>query len=205
MTPASRARRLIANELGIWRSLFFMVVRRVPGRRRGVQAFPYAREITPLMAAFICVSVIELPVVGLLLPWAMVRLIVLLLSFWSLLWMVGLLATVRVHPHLLDDAGLRVRHGATTDIRIPWEAIATVTPRRGRMRTRERIHIEPADDGPILNVPVMKQTRVDLALRQPTPVKLPDGVEEVARIRLYVDNVNAFIAAVRERLASGEI
>ena len=41
---AARARRLIANELGIWRSLFFMVVRRVhcsgaraarrPARRR---------------------------------------------------------------------------------------------------------------------------------------------------------------------------
>lgn len=204
MTPAPRARRLIANELGIWRSLFFMVARRVPGRRRGVQVFPYAREITPLMAAFIFVSLIELPIVGLLLPWATVRLIVLLLSFLTLLWMVGLLATVRVHPHLLDDAGLRVRHGATTDIRIPWEAIATVTARRGRIQTHGRIHVEHADDEPILNVPVMKQTRVDIALRQPTPVKLSDGVEEVARIRLYVDNVNAFIAAVRERLAGSE-
>jgi hypothetical protein len=46
----SRARTLISKELGIWRSLFFMVVRREPGRGPGVQAFPYAKEATPLMA-----------------------------------------------------------------------------------------------------------------------------------------------------------
>lgn len=197
----SRARTLIRDELGIWRSFFFMVVRRVPGRGPGVQAFPYAREATPLMVAFIFVSVIELPVVGLLLPWAPVRLVVLLLSLWTVLWMVGLLATVRVHPHLVDDDGLRLRQGARTDIRIPWEAIATVTARRGRVRTRERLHVEQSDDGPILNVPAMKQTRVEIALRQPTRVKLPGGVEEVTRVRLYADNPTAFIAAVRERLA----
>lgn len=198
----SRAWTLISNELGIWRSLFFMVVRRVPGRGPGVQAFPYAKEATPLMAAFIFVSVVELPVVALLLPWAMVRLVVLLLSLWTMLWMVGLLATIRVHPHLLDDEGLRLRQGAATDIRIPWEAIATVTTRRGRVQTRERLQIEHSDDGRILNVPAMKQTRVEIALHQPTSVKLPNGVEEVTRVRLYADKPNAFIAAVRERLAS---
>ena len=198
----SRARTLIRNELGIWRSLFFMVVRRVPGRGPGVQAFPYAKEATPLMAAFIFVSVIELPVVGLLLPWAAVRLVVLLFSLWTVLWMAGLLATTRVHPHLLDDYGLRVRQGAATDIRIPWEAIASVTARRGRVQTRERLHIEQSDDGPILNVPAMKQTRVEIALHQPTSLKLPNGVEEVTRVRLYADNPNALTAAVRQRLAS---
>lgn len=196
----SRARTLISNEFGIWRSLFFMVVRRVPGQGPGVQSFPYAKEATPLIAVFIFVSVIELPVVGLLLPWATVRLVVLLLSLWTVLWMVGLLATIRVHPHLLDDDGVRLRQGASTDIRIPWEAIAAVTACRGRMQTRERLQIEPSDDGPILNVPAMKRTRVEIALRQPTPVKLPNGVEEVTRVRLYADNPNAFTAAVRERL-----
>jgi hypothetical protein len=48
----------------------------------------------------------------------------------------------------------------------------------------------------------MKQTRVDIALHQPTPVKLPDGAEEVTRVRLNADGPNPFIAAVRERLAS---
>lgn len=192
----------MANEVGIWRSLFFMVVRRVPGGGPGVQAFPYAREATPLMVAFIFVSLVELPVVGLFLPWATVRLVVLLLSVWTVLWMVGLLATVRVHPHLLDDQGLRLRQGATTDIRIPWDAIATVTARRGRIQTRERLHIEHSDDGPILNVPAMKQTRVEIGLRQPTSLELPGGVEEVTRLRLYVDNPKALITAVSERLAS---
>jgi hypothetical protein len=197
-----RAGRLIANELGIWRSLLFMVVRRVPGRDPGVQAFPYAKEATPLMAAFIFVSIIELPIVGLLLPWPTVRLVVLLLSLWTVLWMLGLLATIRVHPHLLDDDGLRLRQGATTDIRIPWEAIATVSAHRGRIQTRERVHIEQGDDGPILNLPAMKRTRVDVALHRPTLLKLPGRVEEIAHVRLYADNPNAFIAAVRERLVS---
>ena len=81
----SLVRWLVVLEIGIWRSLFLLVTRRVPGGGPGVQAFSYARDITPIMGAFIFVSVLELPVVHLLLPWETIRHIADALSIWGLL------------------------------------------------------------------------------------------------------------------------
>lgn len=196
----SLLRWLVTLEIGIWRSLFLWVTRRVPGQGPGVQAFPYARDVVPIMGAFIFVSLLELPVVHLLLPWDTVRLVALVLSVWGLLWMVGFLASMKVFPHLLDDDGLRVRHGTTVDVRIPWEAIASVTSRRGSVPARKTVSVERSDDGIVLNVAVLKQTKVDVVLHQPTRVDLPDGTEEMTAVRFYVDNPRALVAAARERL-----
>jgi len=198
-------RWLVVLEIGIWRSLFLWVTRRVPGLGPGARAFPYARQVTPIIWAFIFVSLVELPVVHLLLPWDSVRLVVLVLSVWGLLWMVGLLASMKVYPHLIDDAGLRVRSGARVDIRIPWEAVASVSGRRRSVATGENVHLEHGDDGAtVASVPMMKQTRVDVVLRSPTAIGLPAGPRELTALRLYADDAGAFVATARERLAALE-
>jgi hypothetical protein len=123
-------RWFVILEVGIWRSLFLWVTRRVAGRGPGVEAFSYAKDLAPLLGAFIFVSLIELPVVHVLLPWETVRLVAVVLGVWGLLWMVGFLASMKVFPRLLDDDGLRVRNGTSVDIRVPWDAVASVTGRR---------------------------------------------------------------------------
>ena len=178
-------------EIGIWRSLLLWVTRRVAGRGPGVATFSYARQLIPLLCAFIFVSIIELPVVHLLIPWDTVRLVVLVISVWGLLWMFGLLASMKVFPHLLDETRLRIRYGASVDIRIPWTAVADVTARRRG---------EGVEDGSVATVPVLKQTRVDVALHRPTEVVLPDGAREITELRLYADDAREFVAAARERL-----
>jgi len=196
----SAARWLVALEIGIWRSLFLLVTRRVPGRGPGVRTFSYAKEVTPVMGAFIFVSVIELPVVHLLLPWDTVRLIADVLSVWGLLWMVGFLASMRVFPHLVDHHGLRVRQGTSADIRIPWEVIESVTAGRGSVPTNKSLQMVHGDHGTVAHVAMMKQTRVNVVLRRPSGIELPDGTQEIAELRLYVDDPRAFVAAARERL-----
>lgn len=196
----SLVRWLVVLEIGIWRSLFLLVTRRVPGQGPGVEAFSYARELTPIMGAFIFVSVLELPVVHLLLPWETIRLIADVISIWGLLWMVGFLASMKVFPHLLDDHGLRVRSGTTTDIRIPWEAVASVTARRGT--TRRNDQIDRSDDGTVVDVDVMKQTRVEVVLNGPTPVELPKGTEEITGLRFYADDPRALVVRAREHLGA---
>lgn len=187
-------RWLVRLEIGIWRSLFLWLTRRVPGRGPGVEAFPCAKEITPILWAFIFVSALELPVVHLLIPWQPVKLAVLILSVWGLLWMLGYLAGMRVFRHLLDDSGLRIRNGPGVDLRIPWDAVAGVTARRGRVVARATVHVE---DG-VAHVAVLKQTRVSVALERPTAV---DGAREVVEVRFYVDDPRGFVAAARQRVA----
>lgn len=123
-----------------------------------------------------------------------------MLSIWGLLWMVGLLASMKVFPHLLDDNGLRIRYGTTADITIPWEAVASVSSRRGSVPTRKTVSVEHGDDSTVLNVAVMKQTRVDVVLHRPTRVRPPNGTAEITGLRFYVDDARAFVARAREHL-----
>ena len=187
-------RWLVRMEVGIWRSLFFWVTRRVPGAGPGVATFSYSRQISPLLGAFIFVSVIELPVVHLLIPWPAVRIVVLIVSVWGLLWMVGLLASMKVFPHLVGPDELRIRYGANLDVGVPWEAVASVGAARGSVDSGRSVMVE---DG-VASVPVMKQTRVEVKLREPTTLALPDGPEEVTALRLYADDPRGFVAAARE-------
>ena len=133
------------------------------------------------------------PVVHLLIPWPAVRIAVLIVSVWGLLWMVGLLASMKVFPHLVGPDALRVRYGANLDVGVPWEAVASVGAARGSVDSGRSVVVE---DG-VASVPVMKQTRVEVKLREPTTLALPDGPEEVTALRLYADDPRGFVAAAR--------
>jgi hypothetical protein len=195
-------RWLVVLEIGIWRSLFLLVTRRVPGRGPGVETFSYVRAPAPVIGAFIFVSALEMVVVHLLLPWETVRLIVLVVSVWGLLWMIGYLASLKVFPHLVGPDGLRVRSGTSADIAIPWEAVAAVRQRRGSVSSQRRVELERGDDGTVVSVPVLKLTRVEVVLRRPTTVALPGGPEQVTAVRLNADDHRGLVARAREHLAS---
>jgi hypothetical protein len=195
------ARWLVVLEIGVWRSLFLWLTRRVPGRAPDVEDFPHAKEVSPLLIAFISVSTLEVPVVHLLLLRNAVRLAALVAGVWGLLWMLGYLASMRVFRHLVDDDGLRVRHGTSVDLRIPWHAVAGVTARRGRVPAGKPCQVEEAEGGAVAYVAVLKQTRVAIALHRPTAVELPDGPRDVVELRFYVDDPRAFVTAARTRVA----
>lgn len=185
-------RWLVLTEIGIWRSLAFWLARRIPGRTATAEAFAYANQITPMLVAFTVVSGLELPVVHLLVPWESVRLGLLITGVWGLLWMLGLLASMRVYQHLVDDDGILVRSGARTRLRLPWSAIDDVRVIRASTASDKALRIE---DG-TADVPVLKQVRVEIVLREPLPL---DG-HELTRVRLYADNPKRFAASARARL-----
>jgi hypothetical protein len=72
----------------------------------------YAQEVTPVMSLWIFASASEMPIMHVLLPWRTAQLISSVLSMWTLVWMLGALAGLRTHPHLMTESGLRVRSGA---------------------------------------------------------------------------------------------
>ena len=192
---------LVRLEIGIWRSLFLLAARRVPGRAPGVGTFPYAKEVSPLLYAFIGVSALELVVLHLILPWATVRTIALVLSLWGLLWMIGYLASLRVYLHLVGPDELRARYGTYVDVRVPWEAVAEVRLAKHRLPTGKAMQVLPAEGGDAVHVAVLKRTRIDVVLRAPTTLALPDGPLEVTAVRLDADDPKALVAAARRRLA----
>lgn len=193
------ARRAIAYELGMWRSLYLWIFRRRRTPGPGVRAFGYTGVVAPIFVAFIGVSAIEIPIVHLILPWPTPRRIALALGFYGLFWMIGLLASLRVHPHVVDAEGLTVRYGTTLDMTIPWDAIATVRTRYRSQTPGRNIRVE----GNVQHIAIAHQTSVDVVFRDPTILPLPKGPSEpVDELWFYADDPGALVASAREQLTA---
>ena len=199
------ARTAVTYEWRMWRSLFVWVLRRPRVNGPGAQAFSYASMLTPLFIVFIAVSAIELPILHMLLPWEKVRFVADLLSVYGLFWMIGLLAAMRVHPHVATDDGLRIRYGFGVDVSIPWDAIAAVRTKGRSVERIRTVQCEQTDSGFVVSVAVNKQTNVDLVLREPTIFEaLPQTNDEpVVELRVYVDDPKEFLARVRAGIPEG--
>jgi hypothetical protein len=124
-------RRVLAYEVGMWRNLYRWVFRRPVTFEPDAVALGYAGMLTPFLIAFIAVSAVEIPVLHLLLPWETARLVADILGVYGLLWMVGLFAANRAHPHIVGRFGLRIRNGHAVDLLLAWDDVAS-------MRTRGR-------------------------------------------------------------------
>jgi hypothetical protein len=124
---------------------------------------------------------------------------VLALGVWGLLWMIGLFASLKVHPHVVGAAGLRVRMGASIDLTVPWSEVDTVRKAYRTLPSSKSVQIERDGDRTVLNLPTSSQTSVDVRLRRPLGLALPKGPSEPAdELRLYADDPDALVRACRQ-------
>lgn len=188
-------RLVVSYEVGLWLALYRWVLRRRPGVGAGDHAFGYTRAVMPIMWTFIGVSAIEVPAVHLLLPWYTVRMVALAIGVYGLLWMVGLLASLRVYPHVVGDAGLRVRYGSRIDVTLPWEAVTSVTANTRTLPSGRGVQVQ---DGAI-SIVLLNQTHVDVTLRYPVVLAVAKG-EAVTAVRIHADDPRALVARAREHL-----
>jgi hypothetical protein len=220
-TIARGAWALLVLELKLYRSLLLWALRRRPGVRPGVTPIGYAQLVTPMMGLWIFASALEIPLVHVLTPWHSVRIALLVVAVWGLVWMVGLLAAIRIHPHLVDDERIRIRYGATVDVAVPWEAVSVVHLREAdwpsSVRTLQwgpevgtevgtdegsRTDREPSTR---LAVAVGARTNLVLELRRPVVVPIKGmlgsrGKRTVTEVSLWVDEPRQAAALLRRRL-----
>ena len=79
------------------------------------------------MIVFIALSAVELVAVDLIVRrWPYIRIPLLVLSIWGLIWMLGFLFGMLTRPHAVGPEGIRVRYGAEVDLPVTWAR------RRGR-------------------------------------------------------------------------
>jgi hypothetical protein len=195
-------RRAVEVERGTWRSLARWVRRR-PDVSPGAEAFPYASAVAPVLWTFVGLSAVEIPLVDWLLPWPSLRIALLVVGVYGLLWMVGLLAAMRVHPHTVDAEGLRVRNAAWVDVRIPWSDIAAARVRRRSVEGSRTVVVTDEGRRRAVSVAVAGSTQVDVELR--TPLVLPlarTGGRPVAELRLAADDPAALVRRLRAGIAS---
>jgi hypothetical protein len=151
------------------------------------------------LVAFTALSALEIPALSLLLPWPAVRYSLLVLGVWGLIWMLGLLAALRVHPHVVADTGLRLRSGFQFDVFIPWSQIVDTRLRRRGSPTAPKLRVQHSDAG--ASVDIQSTTNVEVTFREPVTVHFIDGRHgKVDTIRFSADAATALVAAAHVHL-----
>jgi hypothetical protein len=203
LTAGRIVHTVVSLEIRMWASLFRWILRR-PVCEPGATPFGYTRRVTPVVGVFIGLSAIEIPILDLVLPWATVRVIADIIGGYGLVWMIGLMATLRVNPHVVGESGLRVRAGNGLDVTIPWDHIRAVQVNPRTVQGRD-MPIERVDDEDILSVSALKETNVDVAFRHRTILELPKGDSEpLGGLRIAADEPAAMVAAISPYLAAAQ-
>ena len=196
------ARHAVVFELNIYKSLLRWLVRRpsVPARFEPVG---YARLATPVLALWIFGSALELPLVHVLVPWHGVRIALLIVGVWGLVWMVGFLAGLRSYPHLLGSDTLRIRNGAMHDIAVPLDVIDKVTDEdRSLPSSMWVLQRQETEHGAHLNVAVSGRVNVHLGLRDQLTVPTSQGDMVVTGISLWADEPREVAPRIRRQVES---
>jgi hypothetical protein len=189
--------RALRYEISTWRSLGRWVARR-PDVGPGDTPFAYRGPVVAPIVVFTVLSVVEVVAVDLILaPWPVPRRIVLVLGIWGTLLMLGMLAAVTVHPHVVGPSGLRVRHGASLDVHVPWDAIASAARDR-RSRDGRTVQLE----GGTLHVLASGQTTVVVTLHRPVPATVRGTPAQIPQHRYHADDAAGMIAAIRAQMSS---
>ncbi|MDN5851890.1 MAG: hypothetical protein L0K86_03405 [Actinomycetia bacterium] len=159
----------------------------------------YAKATTPVILLWIFASALEIPLIHVLIPWDTIRIIGLAIGVWGLIWMLGLLASLHVYPHLFDSSRLRVRNGASVDVAVPWEAIDSLSARRGDLPSSARtFQPEETERGTHLRIGVSGQINVHASLVAPLTVETPHGPKEIVELSFLADDPRAFTKRARE-------
>jgi hypothetical protein len=195
------ARFVVVYELRLWAALMRWILRRPIPVEPGTRRFGYLGAVKMILIAFIAVSAIEIPILELLIPWRPVANVALLIGVYGLIWMIGLAASMVIHPHLVGPAGLRIRNSLTLDAGIPWESIASIEVRRRSMPPGGQIQLE---DG-VLSLGMASQTSIDVRLTEPLilPVRKAKG-QPATTVRFHADDPEGLVEAARTFLRTAE-
>lgn len=194
----SRLQLATSYEAGIWRSLFRWLTRWPRATQADAALFGYGSQATPILLAFIFLSVLEIPILPLVLPWAAVRYSLLVLGVWSLLSMLGLLASIRTYPHVIDTTGLRLRSGFQFDASIPCEKISTIRLRRSSSGRKLQIERNESNS----SVALHGTNNLEVTFQEPVLIHFLDGRQaSVDAIRFYADSPAALLSAAQGHLA----
>ncbi|GAA2186296.1 hypothetical protein GCM10009786_06460 [Leucobacter alluvii] len=198
---ARLARQAWRWEVGVWSSLWRFAARR-PRAPKGGVAFAYHAPIRSILVIFIVLSAVEIPILDLIArPWPVIRITLLAAGIWGLMWMIGLLLGFITRPHTVAPGGIRVQEGPQLGLELSWSDIHSVAivadvahppPKPPRFTSSDR--------GRILHLRVQNETNLEIVLKHPVEVRLPDATETARIVRFWADEPRAMLEAARPHL-----
>lgn len=164
----------------------------------GARAFAYHRHLQPMMIAMLVLSCIEIGVTHLLVAhWnRTLALALFVISDVSLLYLIGLIKSLRLAPVLLTGEGVRVRAGILVDRTIPYAMIAGVVAHPDGDTVRA-----PGS----WNVALLAWPNLLLRLDPPLPPRSRWRRDAVHAIALRLDEPGLFLDELRARLVTRRV
>lgn len=175
----------ILLEIAVYRSLGRWVIRR-PDVPTGATAIGYSQLAGPMILLWIFGSAVEVVVVDVVVSrWVPgLRIPLLAVGIWGVLWMIGLYAAYQVRPHVLTDAHLRAQGGLRSSVTVPLASIAAARSVEHELPgIVKALHLD--DD--LLLLGVSSRTNLELVLNGPTALVTSQGELTASRVGLWVD------------------
>jgi hypothetical protein len=192
--PLVRAARA---EAGTWRSLWW-AVRRRRAVAPGEVPLSYTSRIGVMLWVTVLLSPVEIVAVHLLLPWHVVRTVVLVVSLVSLVWMTGLALALQQRPHVLDRDRLVLRFAHLREVVV---RLADVADARATTTLDHRRSLEVGEGS--VSLSVLGESSVRLRLH-PGATVLVDGAPVAAEhVVFFADDPRAALRELRARTAEG--
>ena len=127
-------------------------------------------------------------------PWPWLSPVLIIISVYAAVWIIGIYASLRTFPHLVTQRGLLLRYGVLGEAWIPWREVDHVV--------RETL-VSPggmdglSTKGDIATLAVGGRTTVTIRRRSPGKVKgFLRETAGISQIRVAADDPDAFLAAI---------
>ena len=208
MDLVRRARRLAWAALKLEVTLYLALgrwVARRPDVPAGTTPIGYSRLVAPMLWLWIFGSATEVVVLDVVLSrwWTPLRVPLLVLGVWGLVWMLGMMAAYRTRPHLLGEEALQVRDGIHARVDVRLDRIGSVrTVDHDLPGLLKSVHVEGEGPDAVLLVGVGSRTNLELVLTGPTTLETPHGPATVSRVGLWVDEPREVVDLLRRRLSA---
>lgn len=187
--------RPVVSELRAFQNLGLLLVgkRRVPA---GARSFGYTRGTMTFPAVMIALSLVELIIVHILVPWQWLRIVLLILTIWGVLFILGFFAARIVHPHYLTDDALHLRWGHQAVLTTSLTNVLTAAPHANHA------HTQPHAEGDRLILTQFQSTNVLIRFAVPVEAAAPVAKKQrpsdfhASEVQLYVDDPEALLHAL---------
>lgn len=188
--------RLIVGEPKLWAAIFLWISGR---SRRDARSFHYSASSNLGLVTVVVLGLILLEGVGggalaRLTPWPWLSPVLIIISAYAAIWIIGIYVSLRAFPHLVTDRGLLLRYGVTGEAWIPWPEVDLVIK---EMRVSPGGMDGLSTKGGIATLAAGGKTAVTIRYRTPGSVKgFLRETAGIREIRVAADDPDAFVAAI---------
>ncbi|HZM77905.1 MAG TPA: hypothetical protein VFC19_19475 [Candidatus Limnocylindrales bacterium] len=172
-------------------------------RRRRVrpdeEVVTYGGQLRTLLIGMVAVSIIEVVVVELLVPWDWLRWTLVILGAYGLLWVLGFASSIYTSPHSVARDALHLRFALFAEVAVPMSNVASVSQSLSGSHKK----LVEAGDG-ALSLSVFGTSNVLVILEPAVELDVGrSGRHVVDRVRFYADDPAHAVATIRAAATNG--